>query len=271
MMLMKKMLVIILSFYMCLFTLNAQENYISGFMKYTMEYSTPGRTFKTPTDFFFSKYESISISHKVSELEGSGEKTDDGFAFQLPYGDLIGKQIYRNIKNKVMMTRTPKMSISDAFIVREKWVEINWNITNKTKKIGSYIATKATGHFRGRDYTVWFIYDIPVPFGPWKLHGLPGLILEGEDKEKVLRFYITEIKIPFDTKSMIKVPTADKELTHKEEVYLIDNMGVLLAKKISSKLPKGNTFTLRPESDPRSKMREKIYEWETEKVNENKD
>ena len=35
----------------------------------------------------------------------------------------------------------------------------------------------ATTHFRGRDWKVWFSEEIPLPLGPWKLGGLPGLIL----------------------------------------------------------------------------------------------
>lgn len=34
----------------------------------------------------------------------------------------------------------------------------------------------ATTQFRGLTYTAWFALDIPINEGPWKFHGLPGLI-----------------------------------------------------------------------------------------------
>ncbi|MBU3814175.1 MAG: GLPGLI family protein, partial [Candidatus Bacteroides intestinipullorum] len=43
-------------------------------------------------------------------------------------------------------------------------------------------------------WTVWFTPDIPVSEGPWKLHGLPGLILQAEDSEHWFSFACIEIE-----------------------------------------------------------------------------
>jgi hypothetical protein len=37
--------------------------------------------------------------------------------------------------------------------------------------------------FKGREYIVWYAPSIAYAEGPWKLGGLPGLILEAYDKE----------------------------------------------------------------------------------------
>ncbi len=56
-----------------------------------------------------------------------------------------------------------------------------WEIGDETKIILGYECNKAETDFRGRRWTVWFTPDIPVQEGPWKLYGLPGLILEAYD------------------------------------------------------------------------------------------
>jgi len=67
----------------------------------------------------------------------------------------------------------------DIYYIKDSAIKINWEISSETKKIGNFTCTKATANFRGRDYTAWFTTDIPLPYGPWKLMGLPGLIFRG--------------------------------------------------------------------------------------------
>lgn len=60
--------------------------------------------------------------------------------------------------------------------------KFNWQISNEKAKIGSYNAQKATTEFGGRKWTAWFSSDIPLQDGPYKFHGLPGLIVKIEDE-----------------------------------------------------------------------------------------
>jgi len=266
-----RLILIVFILFITVVELHAQTG-LTGVVTYKSYYpDKKPRNRSVDMTVYFNSYESLLANiGQTSEPVIKVEKIDDGFNFTLPYGDSLGGRIYRNIKNNLMVTRRPKNSISEAFIVKEDWLAINWKIETTTKKIGKYTATKAAGSFRGRDYTAWFTYDIPVPFGPWKLHGLPGLILEAEDSEKMMRFYVTEIKIPFDTKEIIKVPTAENEITLKEEAYMQDNFDELLAKKINSRLPKGSKLTPKPSNDGRKYRTEKTYEWETKAINEGK-
>ena len=52
----------------------------------------------------------------------------------------------------------------------------------------------ATTKFRGREWKVWFTEEIPVSLGPWKLNGLPGLILKATADDDFIRFTAVSIK-----------------------------------------------------------------------------
>lgn len=68
-----------------------------------------------------------------------------------------------------------------VFWVSDSLHPMLWNIHTEQKKIGDFECKKATATFRGRNYSAWFASEIPIPLGPWKMGGLPGLILEIED------------------------------------------------------------------------------------------
>jgi GLPGLI family protein len=71
-----------------------------------------------------------------------------------------------------------------------------WQLLPDTTTILSYLCHKATCRFKGRDYTVWFTPSIPRSEGPWKLCGLPGLILYAEDSERQFVFECTGLLNP---------------------------------------------------------------------------
>ena len=66
-----------------------------------------------------------------------------------------------------------------------------WQILSDTTTILSHLCYKATCRFKGRDYAAWFTPAIPRSEGPWKLCGLPGLILHAEDSRKHYVFECT--------------------------------------------------------------------------------
>lgn len=64
-----------------------------------------------------------------------------------------------------------------------------WNIVaDSTARILGYNCTLATTHYKGRTWRAWFTEDIPLPYGPWKLCGLPGLVLRAADTSRQFIF-----------------------------------------------------------------------------------
>lgn len=69
-----------------------------------------------------------------------------------------------------------------------------WSIKNETKSIADFKVQKAVGEFGGRSWVAWFASEIPIPEGPYKLRGLPGMILEAYDTKANFLFQLSEIK-----------------------------------------------------------------------------
>ena len=81
-----------------------------------------------------------------------------------------------------------KEKLINSYLIDEPFPVINWQISTDTATFGGLHCQKATARFKGRDYTAWFCPDIPFHGGPWKLSGLPGLILEAFDTKKQVVF-----------------------------------------------------------------------------------
>ena len=72
--------------------------------------------------------------------------------------------------------------------------DIAWTLTNDTLTVSGYYCQTATCKFRGVAWTVCYTEDIPSTAGPWKLCGLPRLILEAETDGGIHRFTIADIQ-----------------------------------------------------------------------------
>lgn len=100
--------------------------------------------------------------------------------------------------------------------IRESMPAIDWEIGDEQKQIGDYTAQLARGSFGGRDYQVWFVPEIPIPFGPWKLQGLPGLILEARDSKDDVVFTFKSLEQMGGPKVNLIYPEGIKQVTGAE-------------------------------------------------------
>lgn len=90
------------------------------------------------------------------------------------------------------LTFTGRLAVEN-FKYSEKMPKIEWQICDSISTISGYNAQMATCHFRGRNYVAWFTTEIPVPLGPWKFSGLPGLIISVYDTKERYSFKIINI------------------------------------------------------------------------------
>ena len=167
-------------------------------------------------------------------------------------------------KNNILITKIWKFY--EDYILTESIPNINWEIKSEHKKLSNLDCQKAVGYFRGRTYTVWFTEAIPVSFGPWKLQGLPGLILEAKDDTETFFYRATKIKL--NTNEIIEVPNIDDAIDLKTFVSVIEPEKLEeMTKRSQAKLDRSITVSSSSGID-RSSLKETTYEWEEK---ENKD
>lgn len=112
----------------------------------------------------------------------------------------------------------------ESYVIDEGFPALDWKITEESKEIGGYACQKATVHFKGRDYAAWFTTEIPFQSGPWKLQGLPGLVLEASDSKHEVVFEYAGFDKMDDQALLVGLPkgaikTDEKTIEKKEAAF----------------------------------------------------
>ena len=147
-----------------------------------------------------------------------------------------GKTIfYKNLNTNLLIAN--ERAFNQKVILKDVVENIDWKIAKETKKIGEFKCQKAETDFRGRHYTAWFAPEIPISNGPWKLQGLPGLILEASDDKKQVSFVFEALYIPIKSEVKIQPIVADE----KTKVVTYTEFRVLFQKNLDSFVKMSNT------------------------------
>lgn len=101
--------------------------------------------------------------------------------------------------------------------------DITWTLTDDTLTVSGYLCQQAMATFRGLEWHVCYTEEIPSSAGPWRLRGLPGLIVEA--KSEAHTFRLVELR---QERGAITAPEQNPEvhrmkyaklLKHKNEIY----------------------------------------------------
>lgn len=85
-----------------------------------------------------------------------------------------------------------------------------WTLMNRDTLIIDYKCESAQCDFRGRKWTVYYTNELPVSAGPWKLQGLPGVILYAFDETGAFSFKAISIKKGKSALSQPNITTSQK-------------------------------------------------------------
>jgi GLPGLI family protein len=128
-----------------------------------------------------------------------------------------GTEYYQFINDKKLVR---KELLVNPYIINDVLPAINWHISSDKANFGELHCQKATCHLKGRDYIAWFCADLPVHVGPWKLNGLPGVIVEAYDTKKEVVFKFDRVE-----KAVRGVPKPIKDRHGRVLVPLDDDAG----------------------------------------------
>lgn len=178
---------------------------------------------------------------KNTQNDDSGNQT---VSLKMTLTDSSGVRYYSDLQQNEIIARELMLygGKNQVFIVKERIEPIQWEIKNEQKKVGKFTCQKAIGKFRGRIYTAWFTPEVPVHVGPWKLHGLPGSIVEVADEQKALLMQIQSISPALISSNKILPPNDGKETSFAEYFAIAQNMSSDFEKFVQAKMPRGAKF-----------------------------
>ncbi|MDL2255007.1 GLPGLI family protein [Parabacteroides sp. OttesenSCG-928-G06] len=182
---------------------------------------------KTSSRFFsYSKHMADSL---LAEAQANNASQEMMVEIMKQYVPKVTYQLFKNYPSG-KVTTLDRLAMSN-FRCEEENERPEWEILPDTGTIASYPCQKAVCRFKGREYEAWFTTEIPRGEGPWKLYGLPGLILKAADTRGHYTFECTAIHqaagedILFPGKEY--EPVKRKDLNKIYERYAMDPVGFI--------------------------------------------
>ena len=86
------------------------------------------------------------------------------------------------------------VTVFNGYMYEEPLEMPEWTLHEDTMTVLGYLCKRATTHYRGRDWEVYYAPEIQLSRGPWKLWGLPGLITRATDADHYFLFEIDLFK-----------------------------------------------------------------------------
>ncbi len=147
-------------------------DYISKQQRERISYMWGSRSeWKVFTTLYFSPTEC-----KYEESEEKAEPDDEGGYSWRKDAFYLKRNFEKNTFHDVMTL------MGKTYIIEDSLRMPGWKILNDMKEVAGHVCMNAIWEdtLKKQTITVWFALDMPVPAGPERLCGLPGLILEAD-------------------------------------------------------------------------------------------
>lgn len=175
-------------------------------------------------------------------------RADSAIACKAPESDIqkLKMQEMRNdmFFDQAVSLNVPKGKVTVYSVITPNYYSytesgspISWNFAEETDTVCGYTCQKAVGEYGGRTWTVWYSTEIPVSFGPWKLCGLPGLVLAAKDAEGIHQFKAITFRkscTPMNLKPYANaIKTSREQFVKSKNKFEQNPMGNIPAESIS--------------------------------------
>lgn len=233
--------------FLIIFILVSNQSLIAQDDIYIIDYVEVSNTSRNGTFYhqlIFNQNKAIFKQAKNFEPDSEFEDSAEGRSFRadIPFSnedlDYYSSNPYDEIFNYRHNYSGKSLYVKDT-------ISMAWKLIDEKKEILGFTCHKASTYFRGRFYDAWFTLELNFPYGPWKLNGLPGVILEVKDKKDGIAFYARKLEIK---KALINNYLDDEIEKRKKFLsfgkYCSERKEILKRnrKKIESKMPSGVRF-----------------------------
>ncbi|MFG4001276.1 GLPGLI family protein [Flavobacterium aquidurense] len=172
----------------------------SGVVNYKVLMPLNSKAIGTSTESFFNDVKKIGDSYHytlefnttqshffLNEIMKKDQDVKNEIAASVA-SILIGESNYYDRKKKISVNEN-----NQGVLLEDKFDKV-WEISTESKTIQNYLCYKATyikyyvknENTTSRVITAWFAPSLPYSFGPKGYNGLPGLVLELNEKDIVL-------------------------------------------------------------------------------------
>ena len=155
-------------------------------------------------DVVYKKDSTSNITAKENYILDIGTKETKYYTYDFFVADSL-------ITNNIPFPKEMKLNTSDIIVHKNNNNEFSqydllentvlqlkttdtqkWNLSQEKRNVKNLSLQKATTTWGGRNWIAWFAEEIPFLEGPYKFHGLPGLIVEIYDDKKNYHFELVK-------------------------------------------------------------------------------
>lgn len=164
----------------------ASLDYLSQQQRERIAYMWGNRSeWKVYSTLYFTPFQS-----KYEDSEEKAEPEDEGYSWR--------KEVYmvnRDFRtNRVFDIMT---LLGKNYVIEDSLYAPEWKIMNDMKEVAGHVCMNASWNdtLKQQHILVWFALDMPVPAGPERLSGLPGIILEADINDGALTITANRIQL----------------------------------------------------------------------------